>query len=578
MPGFCIHNLEKEIDIRKIDNADLEFSYEAYTERGYHYSRNTIRKFNNDKLFYYNKKYVMVSEGVILNKSELFNKYSVEKLEQLQEFMYECKEDFFSEMRGSFSGAIYDVQKDTHIIYTNHCGDGAIYYWKSSDNSKWVVASRYGYIVKLLSENGFAINFNDAACHSMLTYGFMPDERTYVTDIFRLLYGRYIVIGKDKFEIKQYYKFENNKFDLSRHSEEEIVEELDKRFVKAVLLEYNKDKEYGYRHLTQMSGGLDSRMSLIVAQENGFDDIDAMTYEQSGSLDEKIACEIAKDMGIDLLVFPLDNAKNIMNIDRCITANEGVAHYSGGAPGVQFYEKLDMRKYGLIHTGKVGGVVVGSYIKADDNNFPVKVGGVFSKKLLNENDERICSRYVNQEEYLMSTRGFLGILSSCFFAQEHSYDIAPFTHVDFLDYCMSIPLKYRAGHRLYRKWIMKKHPNAAKYIWEKTGKKVSQKEDSDTMKRIKYAISNPKAAFYKILGRKITPETLSGMNPMDLWYRENETLRTVFEEYYSQEINKIENEKVKEEMDVLWHNGNCREKTQVLTVLGAHKYIRNSYL
>jgi len=38
---------------------------------------------------------------------------------------------------------------------------------------------------------------------------------------------------------------------------------------------------------------------------------------------------------------------------------------------------------------------------------------------------------------------------------------------------LKIPLKYRFDHRIYKRWILKKHPEAAKYIWEKIQGKIT---------------------------------------------------------------------------------------------------------
>lgn len=60
-------------------------------------------------------------------------------------------------------------------------------------------------------------------------------------------------------EITQYYSLDNShvKQDMTA---EDAVELIDRYFRQAVKREFDKDKEYGYEHLVDLSGGLDSRM------------------------------------------------------------------------------------------------------------------------------------------------------------------------------------------------------------------------------------------------------------------------------------------------------------------------------
>jgi HAD superfamily phosphatase (TIGR01668 family) len=89
----------------------------------------------------------------------------------------------------------------------------------------------------------------------------------------------------------------NDVYDLSDFKENELIDMLDNRFRKAIQLEYNKDLEYGYKHICELSGGLDSRMSLWIATELGFSDITAITYCKSGYLDQQIAEQIESVSG-----------------------------------------------------------------------------------------------------------------------------------------------------------------------------------------------------------------------------------------------------------------------------------------
>lgn len=39
--------------------------------------------------------------------------------------------------------------------------------------------------------------------------------------------------------------------------------------------------------------------------------------------------------------------------------------------------------------------------------------------------------------------------------------------MDFLNFCLKVPLELRIKHKLYYKWILRKYPSAANYQYER---------------------------------------------------------------------------------------------------------------
>ncbi len=59
-------------------------------------------------------------------------------------------------------------------------------------------------------------------------------------------------------------------------------------------MEFDKDIEYGYKHLVSLSGGLDSRMTTYVANDLGYgDSIVNLTFSKTNYVDEQTAKDIA---------------------------------------------------------------------------------------------------------------------------------------------------------------------------------------------------------------------------------------------------------------------------------------------
>lgn len=45
--------------------------------------------------------------------------------------------------------------------------------------------------------------------------------------------------------------------------------------------------------------------------------------------------------------------------------------------------------------------------------------------------------------------------------------------LDFLEFALPIPYELRKNHYIYKKWILKKYPDAAEFEWEKIKVKIN---------------------------------------------------------------------------------------------------------
>jgi len=543
-----------------------------------------LKKFDNDKLFYEDDFYILVLDGVLLNKIELFKDYESKDILELVKKLYLIKgKEFFNLFRGSFSGALYNKKTEKWVIYTNHYGDNMLFYYFYK--GKYVVSSSVIDIVDILRLNSIHISLNEKAFVSMLTYGYMSDDFTYAEEIQRLTPGNYMEIGEDDYSIYTYYRLKNNVYDLKDKSESEIIDDLDVLFKKAITLEYRKDMEYGYNHLSELSGGLDSRMSLWIAKELGFNNITLITFAESGSLDEKIAKNIARDLGLHIFHLPLDSAKHILEIDEYTRINYGLSLYGGIGGEKVIMDTFCMDKFGLMHTGQIGDVVIGSFINSLNQIEDYSLSGLYSERLINKSrqDEDYIytllgvsnykNKYNNREDYLMYVRAFMGCLTSHLFTRKYTEVSSPFLNLELLEYCMSIPIELRINHKIYKKWIIKKHPNAAKYIWERIGKRIDEKESNVLLNKMIRALKNPRLVLKKLgYHIEINEKHRTGMNPMDLWWERNQVLRETYDNYYKNNIEKIKlNPWMFEAVKYLYSQGNTLEKMMALTAISSIK-------
>ncbi|ACB08668.1 MAG: Asparagine synthase [Thermotoga petrophila] len=571
MPGFLAEISLKQGKVAKNFNLtfDSGLMVESLEEKHYYIERRTIKKFERDKVFAEDENYIVLTEGVILNSLELMEKYKTSDLKNAIIKMYEQNgETFFKEFRGSFSGLLYDRKTDKWLIYTNHFGDKQIFYLLLKD--RLIVASEMTWIVDYMKNNGIPYSLDEIGAYFILTYGYMLEDYTIIRQIKKLMAGTYIKVENGDFNVNRYFVVDNKPDNTQ--TEEEIIENIDKLFRKAVRLEFEKDREYGFKHIASLSGGLDSRMTVWVAHEMGYTEQLNVTFSQTDYIDEVVAKSIARDLKHDWVFFSLDNGLYLTNIYDMLKINYGNVLYSGAAHVHHAVSKLNFQNFGLYHTGQLGDVILGTYYGSEDPEKPYTPGaGAYSTKLIRSDEVKFLRyEYENEEVFKFYNRGFNGILSGNLPVQKYTEVVSPFLDVDFFTYCLKIPLKYRFDHRIYKKWILKKHPDAAKYVWEKMQGRIT-----DLSIRIRGHSITLKALPRKVIIKLFKKSSLASrwhMNPIDYWYNTNEKLKDFINSFYSANIHFVQNPHVREMCEKLFKEGNSLEKIQVLTVLAAWKF------
>ena len=591
MPGFIISVQKQPLFFASEKRQKLIIS--TTEGEGYRVERRVVNKFMDDRLFVDDDDLLIVTEGVILNKKELIAKYAPDgQFATCVRVMYaQLGDAFFRDFRGSFSGALYDKQADKWLIYTDHIGDKQIFSSQTPDG--WLFGSEIGFLVETRKANGLPVSVDKTGCYMSLTHGFCIEDRTLVTEVRKLIAGHYYVLTKEGLRDIQYHRFSNQpKTDMTV---DEAVEGIDRLFRQAVRRQFEKDKEYGYRHLACLSGGLDSRMTVWVGHDMGYTDQLNICFSQSGYLDFTISQQIAIDLHHDYLFKPLDGGDCIDTIEDITPITWGSANFFNLAHGKSMEDLINYDQFGIIHTGQIGDSIIGTFFKKNEYNPEAKVGqSAYSVELIERlQDYQLVEHYDNEEIFCLYTRAFTGADQGLLTFQENAESCSPFTDVDFVEFCYSIPLNLRFNHKIYFDWILRKYPGAANYVWEKTREKIKPFENKPPryMTVLGYKVPHVldpafgnylKGFVLRRLGlrkkgqkpKTITLKTADDMNPVDYWYATNPYLKEFMDGYWRAHKDCIEDEALSADMKHLYEDCVLYDKLQCLSVLSAINHIK----
>jgi asparagine synthase (glutamine-hydrolysing) len=225
----------------------------------------------------------------------------------------------------------------------------------------------------------------------------------------------------------------------------------------------------------------------------------------------------------------------------------------------------------MLHTGMLGDVVIGSYLQTTENpvNFSALSGATssrFTKELLNHGFK---PEYENLEHHKMMLRGLYGMNMGLMSVYAVTDSYSPFYDIDLFNFCLQLPLKLRAEHKLYTHWITQYYPDAANYIWERTRTKITAKSLRIGSK------SMPLQTWLWKLVEKIRfgqpTRNPRYMTPLDYWFATQTDVASQLNNYFNQYLDLIDEAEMRYHIKELYTNGNGKEKVQALSVIAAAK-------
>lgn len=521
-------------------------------------------RFAEDKVNYEDADIVILSDGVVLNKSELLEKYGYKDL-----CLYmkgRCiSASFPAEMIGPFNSFLYDKKRKTGMAFGNQTGDSSVFYQIDEQKSLLVLSNNFNCIVE---KNEVHRILDEQSAHHLLTYGFLVSDRTVIEGVKRLSPGGKLVFSEKGVDVVTYHRFDF--LNRKETSLNETIDKIDELFRKAVKRCFEKDLEYGYTtHLADLSAGLDSRMVNWVARDLGHKDFVNITYSQSGSDEHKLLQGLTRVLKSPVYYRQLDDTSFIFEAEDTIKEEFGLAYYFGFTGGRQYLRLLDFDKLGLQHTGQIGDIVLAmSKISRNDSDIDFSVGRCSNLlKLRYQPQEKFSSN----EEFLFYNRGFRGALATHYVRSNYTYAVSPFLDPELISYCLSIPDSLRSNHFLYWSWIDKKYPLAGK-IKSSRERFYSGASLNDKLYHYRKKAARGFNQYVNKTLRKFGAGrfALSGanMNPWDYWYDTNPAIREFVTHYTNVHLHLLSSyPQLRDEVITLSRSGRASDKLLAVSLL-----------
>ena len=416
-------------------------------------------KFPADKLLFENDAVVVGFDGVVLNKKKVignntWQNYFLEDLENLAPKL--------NNLRGSFNGFIYEKEAQRLRLFNDPCGAKNFAY--EFDGTQFIFGSS---VWDLLELSDLPRVLDSEAVYCFLAYGYLFSEMSWTKNSRRLPVGSILNFQNNKITFKKYKEFiyqQNH-----QRSKRQTLDTLEALFEATIKEQFKKDEEENYQSFTTLSGGLDSRVTALYGYELGFKNQVVFTCSQKGYADETIAREIAKDHGFTHHFYPMDGLEYLYTPSEMLRKIGGTGVYNSPAHVVYGIEKHWQNNFGLIHTGHLGDMILGSAISSKKELSPNPQLNRVSPALLPVDpawEATKITKYQNEGQYKIAERGFNNTATGVWGLEHLSYNIAPFTHTDFIDFALTIPYDYLYKGQLYLAWINRYHANWTRYRWE----------------------------------------------------------------------------------------------------------------
>jgi len=498
------------------------------------------------------------ADGFIYNLNELVNSFGSKTETAAITALYNSSPNAFpSGLRGEFTSVI--STRNAIEISTNQTCSRRVFY---CDHNEKVY---FHYNLKLLLIELKAANFkpeeNIIALRSLMSIGGVFGNSTVIKGVQLLRAGETLRVTKSGVSLKKYYDIQIKSTSLTK---EKYLSQLHDLFLSTVKKQYDHPGIMGFQLL---SGGLDSRMNLSLAVENGIRQQAVLCFGQTNYRDHWISKQIAEAHNLKHEFIPLEPGHYLSEIDKNIMAVDGLCFYASSA---HFNYALDHSRYisPIIHTGQVGRTIFTDHSFGLWQNLSEYKALLCSSRFADSIDSEVKAEmnlYPDMDTFYLNNRLFRVINSGNWVAQKVGCIISPFSDPDIFDFAYTACPDWKIDGHLQWQYMWKYHKPIMKFAQEEFGRPVR----SDAERFIGRVQNKLRNIYYKKINP--TPSKLS-MNPLEYWWNINPQLKETYTKYFSENIQKLDHEtELRNEIQVLFNSNSLMEKILAISVVGVMK-------
>ena len=287
MRGFFGGN----IALDKTEMSFAEFSF----------GRNSNDQFVEDKIFTETDDFIIGLDGVILNIKEFahvaqdwVNYFISQDLNLAQKL---------KPLKGVFHGFILNKKTNELSLFNDMTGNKNFSYYHKSGS--FVFSYDEINLIQLLKSQQLEMTLSPLSTYNFLAYAYLGSTQSWVEQGKRLAPGSILNFKDGEISIESYKTFVSEPKNNSSY--DKVLSDFEELMQEAVSLQYQKDKDHHKQHFTTLSGGLDSRVTTLMAHDLGFEEQTAFTCSQLGYADQTIAEEIAEAYNLKQHFYALDS-------------------------------------------------------------------------------------------------------------------------------------------------------------------------------------------------------------------------------------------------------------------------------
>lgn len=462
-------SLTQTLGDRLTEELGRKFAESQKVDSCYAFRTLTNDKFCSLKLFGVFQNYLLVIDGAILNSQTLINRYATSNLGEALVAAYKVAGDLFvMDVEGEFSLILYDIEQKKVKAYASHSGTKPLYCYQQNDIL--LIGSDVYTLVRIIRGFGKSLTLHEDATYCFLTFGHLLADLTLTNEIVRIEAGYYLTHSSAESTHKGYYIPEQ--FEKVTDSSDTVLKEVRHRFETGVKKSYQLDLDYGYRHLGQLSGGLDSRMNVMVADALGFKNQTLCSFGVKNSWDAHIAREVSESISASFKYVPLsaeDYGHHIL--EPILMSNCQV--YNAAAHTYYANKQLDFDNFGFLHAGQVGDTVIGGSLFQHPENMRPDLNKFrhFSETYMPRVVETLAHKLDKYQSHNYAHYDFIVnnyTISGNWIINHFSDMISPFQYKPLHQYAMAVSADERAKHKLYFRWMDKYYPQAGSYRHQAT--------------------------------------------------------------------------------------------------------------